>query len=66
MLAHICFHFCISSEILPGRRNLQHFIRQYLTLSGKTDCINIFAFLYINMQNDAKRMGSCYDTLVYA
>jgi hypothetical protein len=64
MLAHICFHFCISSQILHGRCHLKHFIRRGLTVLEKTDCF--FAFLYINMQNNAQRIGSCFNTPVYA
>jgi hypothetical protein len=64
MFAHICFHFCISNEI-PTKYVLLSVLYKEAELYWRNIFIFLF-FLNISKQNNAKRMGSCYDNLVYA
>jgi hypothetical protein len=64
IFAHICFRFCISSEIFARKISFKAFYTKRFNFIGENRLL--FAFLYVNKQNNAKHMGFCYDTLVLA
>jgi hypothetical protein len=64
IFAHIYFRFCISSEFFARNISFKAFYTKRLILLEKTD--RYLLFFYVNMQNNGKLMGFCYDTFVFA